>query len=1230
MLGILSFTCSTLIELYRYFVFPAPWVSMNSRISLQTSKRNRVVHSVAFHEYDLVRSFVTEQFGQVTALAVQITQARAAAVCWVSSGGVHLMAHSGFDQPIEARSIPKDTKIFAPNQVTFISDPSHLQIIQHFLGVTGFDSVVCIPIESFDHKTLGSVLVFTQVNQAAILSEQIESLERIIALTMDGIHLARDERKKVTAGSGLETSVLQAKEGVIEFDTNFGIVAWNMGAEEMYGFSSREMLGQSMMQLIPTEHQAVFAEQIKNLKTGLFITPRETIRIHRSGVKIHVRSSLNLIRNAKQEITGFLEFSGVLAELTPATEEAQVEAEAGFTLRQLLQTQNQFSHQKVLMELVLNTIEQGVTVTNAEGYFEYVNPAVEAMFGYQAADLIGKQPHSFIYPDDLERLLKERDDRIQGWQNISQFRAYRADGSLAHFEAIAYPRFDARQQFAGTISLLRDVTLESEFAEEIQKIETKLEQQRELGLQVINSISQGFISVDKAGLVVYANQVAVDLTGATDVSQLIGSNLLKLVPLPELKQIKVQLGLVLQGQMRTYRHRLIGYDGLERQVEVSIYPKFDPQKQFISAILIITDMTQIMAQQRHATIADKIAQTVHQGLAVLDRTGKFEFVNPALAQMLEQAPEQLSGTFCETIVAPSETPKIMAFMQSQEFLLTKTFFIRLCTASGRELPVEIGYYPNLTNQDFDGAIVVVTNLSEQIARELEVMRASTAILEMEKQLRIQEQKALLIAETIGQGIAVGGPQGQIEFANAAYLRMLGYKDLAELNSVPVHELVYPDDRPILVRALEQRSVGLSTTYTIRLVKSNGQTLEVEMTGYPRLVGEEFLGSITVVSDLTERTKREKALLESNLHYQHLLQESQFQAKRLQLIEQVRSMVSGASSSRELMIGVAEALHSVFGYPMVAIGLIENEILVLQHLIGYSQPIADVSMTGNGVVVRCARENRIIIVGDASTDPDFIYIEPEIRSELCVPIVIAGQVVGVIDLEATRINAFDEIDAQLILEISERISSKLESTKALDRLRILENAVQSSKELIMITDAQLELPGPRIMFTNQALLHHTGYSEQELIGQSPRIFQGAQSDRAVLAELKSNLKKGKDSRGKTLNYRKDGSSYMVEWHISPVRDQNGIVTQFISLQRELTNTEPLEPVVEVQDSPFLMLPTLEAALNFIRGVGGEQFFAARLEVQPNHPEPQLVLRGRGFVVIVKNGSLDQLPKGIRIT
>ena len=113
--------------------------------------------------------------------------------------------------------------------------------------------------------------------------------------------------------------------------------------------------------------------------------------------------------------------------------------------------------------------------------------------------------------------------------------------------------------------------------------------------------------------------------------------------------------------------------------------------------------------------------------------------------------------------------------------------------------------------------------------------------------------------------------------------------------------------------------------------------------------------------------------------------------------------------------------------------------------------------------------------------------------------------------------------------------------------MLHFALESSFQGVMITEAE---PGYPIVYVNPAFCDMTGYSFDELIGKSPALLQGKKSEQAVLDDLKEKIEKGEIFHGKTFNYRKDGSEFIMEWKIVPIRGVEGVISHFLAIQREV--------------------------------------------------------------------------------
>ncbi len=118
-------------------------------------------------------------------------------------------------------------------------------------------------------------------------------------------------------------------------------------------------------------------------------------------------------------------------------------------------------------------------------------------------------------------------------------------------------------------------------------------------------------------------------------------------------------------------------------------------------------------------------------------------------------------------------------------------------------------------------------------------------------------------------------------------------------------------------------------------------------------------------------------------------------------------------------------------------------------------------------------------------------------------------------------------------------------------QVFEIAVRNHGDAVCITDSALDAPGPTVLFVNDAFTKLTGYHPTQIIGKNPRVLQGPLTDRLVLAELRNRLSHAERFEGETINYRADGSPFVMYWTIDPVVDAFGSCTHFIAIQYDVT-------------------------------------------------------------------------------
>lgn len=113
-------------------------------------------------------------------------------------------------------------------------------------------------------------------------------------------------------------------------------------------------------------------------------------------------------------------------------------------------------------------------------------------------------------------------------------------------------------------------------------------------------------------------------------------------------------------------------------------------------------------------------------------------------------------------------------------------------------------------------------------------------------------------------------------------------------------------------------------------------------------------------------------------------------------------------------------------------------------------------------------------------------------------------------------------------------------------------VANANDVVLVTEANpLRDGGPKIVYANQAFFELTGFMPDEVIGQTPRILQGPDTDEETKARIYEHLQRNEGVREEIINYCKDGTPYWIDLNIVPLHDDSGEVTHFAAIERDIT-------------------------------------------------------------------------------
>ena len=205
-----------------------------------------------------------------------------------------------------------------------------------------------------------------------------------------------------------------------------------------------------------------------------------------------------------------------------------------------------------------------------------------------------------------------------------------------------------------------------------------------------------------------------------------------------------------------------------------------------------------------------------------------------------------------------------------------------------------------------------------------------------------------------------------------------------------------------------------------------------------------------------------------------------------------------------------------------------------------------------------RTGQTVIVNDRRGDTRFTPSVPEnkaraFRATIALPVRCARVLDGILVVEAPEVGSFDATVARVFEDLAAQIGFGLQRLRDRDQLlkslaeqRLLSGAVTQAGESIVITDVAAS-----VIYANPAAEASTGYSLAELLGKNPRVFQSGVQNRAFYEAMWQQLTSGLTWRGVLVNRRKNGGLYEEEATISPIHDDDGRITAYVAVKRDLS-------------------------------------------------------------------------------
>ena len=456
----------------------------------------------------------------------------------------------------------------------------------------------------------------------------------------------------------LAAIVTSSEDAVISFSHDSKIVTWNWAAEKLFGWSADEALGQTAAIYVPPERSAESAQIAESLRRGEAIDQLETVRRRKDGSPVDVSLTISPIKVDHEVV-------GVSVTARDITERKRIE--------------QQREQQSRLLDLSLDAI----SVWSVDRGIEYWNEGAEKLYGYSAAEAVGRSMHDLLKTTQPVALTEIEDQiRREGeWEG----RISHVNKSGGQVAVLSRQQRVARPDGEVILEVNRDITILEEAEQAVAEAAAHLK-------AIVETAVDGIITIDENGFVASINPAVEKMFGYS-ARELIGCNLSMLMAEP----YRSEHDDYLSHYRQTGERKVIGIgrevrgrrkDGSEFPVDLGVSETMIGDSRFFTGLV------------RDATSRKQVEQALIDAKEAADRASyvKSEF----LANMSHEIRSPLTGVlgYAEILLSRLSDPKdlecVRTIKQSGQYLLqiiNDILDLAKIEAQGVELDREAIYLP---------------------------------------------------------------------------------------------------------------------------------------------------------------------------------------------------------------------------------------------------------------------------------------------------------------------------------------------------------------------------------------------------------------------------------------------------------------------------------------------------------------------------------------------------------
>jgi PAS domain S-box-containing protein len=254
------------------------------------------------------------------------------------------------------------------------------------------------------------------------------------------------------AEAHLAAIVSSSDDAIVSKTLDGNITSWNRGAELMFGFPANQAIGQPITIIIPPDRRDEETQIIESIRRGEQVNHYETVRCRQDGRRVDVSVTISPIRDSQGRIIGASKIARDISD------------------------RKQGASAKRLLAAIIESSDDAIISKAVDGTVTSWNAAAERLFGYTAAEAIGRRITDLIIPP--ERLIEENEmlDRLRKGERIQPFETVRLrhDGRRVEVSITNSPICDETGAFVGASKIVRDITAQKNAQRELARIAERL------------------------------------------------------------------------------------------------------------------------------------------------------------------------------------------------------------------------------------------------------------------------------------------------------------------------------------------------------------------------------------------------------------------------------------------------------------------------------------------------------------------------------------------------------------------------------------------------------------------------------------------------------------------------------------------------------------------------------------------------------------------------------------